>query len=148
MVQLTALIDYFSNTVALLIKHNTEGAFQLLLNKPIDVVWIELPKDKAFVSLINKEIIESGAEGQDRLCFINIINSALEVYIRVISNIALTNHLEIIEGRPLGLFLLRWATQVGSMRASGAKFEPINGCVLKPNATQLSARIRNNLRKH
>ena len=107
MVQLTALIDYFSNTVALLIKHNTEGAFQLLLNKPIDVVWIELPKDKAFVSLINKEIIESGAEGQERLCFINIINSALEVYIRVIGNIALTNHLEIIEGKPLGLFLLR-----------------------------------------
>ena len=82
MVQLTAPVGYFSNTVALLIKHNTKGALQLLLNKPLDVIWIELPKDKAFVSLINNKIVQSGAAGHDWLCFINIINSALEVHIK------------------------------------------------------------------
>ena len=66
--------DYFSHTVTLLIEHNDQGAFGLVINKPLDEELSDLLADKELYCPQGITVLESGPVEQNRLFFLHTTN--------------------------------------------------------------------------
>jgi putative transcriptional regulator len=89
--------DYFSHTVTLLIEHNREGAFGLVINKPLDADLAELLGHQIAQCPPNITVLESGPVEQDRLFFLHTTETMIEGSIGIANNLALTTSLDILD---------------------------------------------------
>tara|TARA_B110000503_G_scaffold87056_1_gene132395 strand:+ start:419 stop:919 length:501 start_codon:yes stop_codon:yes gene_type:complete len=89
--------DYFSHTVTLLIEHNRDGAFGLVINKPLDAELAELFGHQIVQCPPNITVLESGPVEQDRLFFLHTTETMLEGSIGIADNLALTTSLNILD---------------------------------------------------
>ena len=97
--------DYFSHTVTLLIEHNEDGAFGLVVNRPLDASLAELlvdqdlaDADPAFASI---PLMESGPVEQNRLFFLhgslNSEDDDFENSFRINDQAVLTTSLDLLQ---------------------------------------------------
>lgn len=63
--------DYFSHTVTLLIEHNDEGAFGLVINKPLDTELISMFEEQQIISVDEVTLLETGPVEPNRLFFLH-----------------------------------------------------------------------------
>jgi putative transcriptional regulator len=89
--------DYFSHTVTLLIEHNKDGAFGLVINKPLEVDLAELLDDLAMQCPPNITVLESGPVEQNRLFFLHTTQAMFESSVSIADNVALTTSLDILD---------------------------------------------------
>jgi putative transcriptional regulator len=89
--------DYFSHTVTLLIEHNKDGAFGLVINKPLDVDLAELLGDQIAQCPPNITVLESGPVEQNRLFFLHTTEAMFESSVGIADNVALTTSLDILD---------------------------------------------------
>ncbi|MDA9679824.1 YqgE/AlgH family protein [Gammaproteobacteria bacterium] len=88
--------DYFSHTVTLVIEHNRGGAFELVINKTLDLDLVELFGNKIVPCPTNITVLESGPVGQNRLFFLNTKETMFESSININEQLALTTSLDIL----------------------------------------------------
>lgn len=89
--------DYFSHTVTLLIEHNRDGAFGLVINKTLDAELAELLIHHTVQCPPNITVLESGPVEQDRLFFLHTTETMLGSSISIADNLALTTSLDILD---------------------------------------------------
>lgn len=89
--------DYFSHTVTLLIEHNRDGAFGLVINKPLDVDLAELIDDQITQCPPNITVLESGPVEQNRLFFLHTTDVIFESSVGIATNLSLTTSLDILD---------------------------------------------------
>ena len=89
LVALTSLAgDYFQNTLTLLIDHSEQGAFGLIINRPLEYtiwdVFPELPAD------IECPVMEGGPVEQDKMFFLHAGNDTFESTMKIAPGLYLT----------------------------------------------------------
>ncbi len=89
--------DYFSHSVTLLIEHNRDGAFGLVINKPLDVDLAELIDDQITRCPPNITVLESGPVEQNRLFFLHTTDVIFESSVGIETNLSLTTSLDILD---------------------------------------------------
>jgi len=89
--------DYFSHTVTLVIEHNRNGAFGLVINKTLDVELVELLGNQITRLPPNITVLESGPVGQNRLFFLHTKETMFEGSISINDELALTTSLNILD---------------------------------------------------
>ena len=89
--------DYFSHTVILLIEHNRDGAFGLVINKTLETELAELLGNQVAQYPPNITMLESGPVEQNRLFFLHTTEAVFESSFRIADNLALTTSLEILD---------------------------------------------------
>jgi putative transcriptional regulator len=89
--------DYFSNTVTLVVEHNRDGAFGLVINKTLDLDLVELLGNKLVRCAPNITVLESGPIEQNRLFFLHTKESMFESSISINHKLALTTSLDILD---------------------------------------------------
>lgn len=95
--------DYFRDSVTFLIDHNEQGAFGLVINKPIDVkledIFPELQGTHCQVS-----VLEGGPVEQDRIFFLHTADKRYESSLQINPEITLSTSPELIadlvQGKP------------------------------------------------
>jgi putative transcriptional regulator len=89
--------DYFSHTVTLLIEHNRNGAFGLVVNKPLEAELSELLAEHDISCSEHITILESGPVEQNRLFFLHSSEVAFENSIVINGDLTLTTSLDLVE---------------------------------------------------
>ena len=89
--------DYFSHTVTLVIEHNRDCAFGLVINKTLDLDLAELLGNKIVRCPPNITVLESGPVGQNRLFFLHTKETMFESSISINNKLALTTSLDILD---------------------------------------------------
>ena len=89
--------NYFSRSVTLLIEHNRDGAFGLVVNKPIDASLSELLADQDIDCTEEITLLETGPVEQDRLFFLHSNDASFESSIRLNEQLTLSTSLDIVE---------------------------------------------------
>jgi putative transcriptional regulator len=89
--------DYFSRSVTLLIEHNRDGAFGLVINKPIDADLSELLSDHAIVCTQKVDLLETGPVEQNRLFFLHSGEVSFESSIAINEQLTLSTSLDVVE---------------------------------------------------
>ena len=89
--------DYFSHTVTMVIEHNRNGAFGLVINKTLDVDLVELLGNQIARCPPNITVLESGPVGQNRLFFLHTKETMFESSISINDNLAMTTSLDILD---------------------------------------------------
>ena len=89
--------DYFSHTVTLVIEHNSDGAFGLVINKALNVGLVELLGNQIERCPTNIAVVESGPVGRDKLFFLHTKECMFEDSISINDNLALTTSLDILD---------------------------------------------------
>ena len=93
--------DYFSHTVTLLIEHNDQGAFGLVVNMPLDTLLSELlveqgiPFDQHLHDSI--PLMETGPVEQNRLFFLHSSDAHFDNSFTINDEVSLTTSLDLIE---------------------------------------------------
>ena len=90
-------VDYFSLTVTLVLEHNKEGAFGLVINKTMDLDLVELLGNKIVRCPPSVTVLESGPVGQNRLFFLHTKETMIESSISINDKLALTTSLDILD---------------------------------------------------
>ena len=88
--------DYFSHTVTLVIEHNRNGAFGLVINKTLNLDLVELFGNKIVRCPPNITELESGPVGQNRLFFPHT-KKPIESSISINDKLAMTTSLDILD---------------------------------------------------
>ncbi|MBO6557480.1 MAG: YqgE/AlgH family protein [Pseudomonadales bacterium] len=89
--------DYFSHTVTLLIEHNDEGAFGLVINKPLDEELSDLLADTALTCPQGITVLESGPVEQNRLFFLHTSDQTFENSHPINDHVSLTTTLDVFD---------------------------------------------------
>ncbi len=89
--------DYFSHTVTLLIEHNRDGAFGLVINKPLDLNLAELLGDQIAQCPPDITVLESGPVEQNRLFFLHTTETLFESSVGIADKLALTTSLDVLD---------------------------------------------------
>ena len=89
--------DYFSRTVTLLVEHNRDGAFGLVINKPLGAELSELLADHEISCDEHVTLLESGPVEQNRLFFLHSGEVSYENSIALNDKLTLTTSLDIVE---------------------------------------------------
>ena len=93
--------DYFSHTVTLLIEHNEDGAFGLVVNRPLDATLAELLGDQELLEdaaiFDNIPLMESGPVEQNRLFFLHSHDGKLDNAYPVNDRIVLSTSLDLVQ---------------------------------------------------
>lgn len=89
--------DYFSHTVTLLIEHNRDGAFGLVINKPLDVDLAELLGDQIARCPPDITVLESGPVEQNKLFFLHTTETMFENSVGIAENVALSTSLDLLD---------------------------------------------------
>ena len=89
--------DYFSHSVTLLIEHNPDGAFGLVISNPLDADLAELLMDQNMVCPPGIGLLESGPVEQNRLFFLHSTDVAFENSVSVNEHIALSTSLDVLD---------------------------------------------------
>lgn len=87
--------DYFAGTVSLLVDHNDEGAFGLIINRPLIT-----PLAQLFPQMSGKfdcPVLEGGPVEQNRVFFLHEAGSLFESTFKVSDSIYLTTSADFIE---------------------------------------------------
>jgi len=87
--------DYFGGTVSLIVDHNEEGAFGLIINRPLDQ-----DIDELFIEITNGfncPVLLGGPVEQDRVFFLHPTGTYFESTIEISDEIALTTSTDIID---------------------------------------------------
>lgn len=101
LVALTTLAgDYFQNTLTLLIDHSEQGAFGLVINRPLEYsiwdVFPELPGD------IDCPVMEGGPVEQDKMFFLHGGNDTYESTMKVSPDLSLTTSRDLVDAMHQG----------------------------------------------
>ncbi|MCB1646066.1 MAG: YqgE/AlgH family protein [Pseudomonadales bacterium] len=80
--------DYFSNTISLLVDHNAEGAFGLMINHPLDIEPGELIP--ALDGRFTCQVFEGGPVEQNRLFFLHSCDQSYDDTLPVSEDICMT----------------------------------------------------------
>jgi putative transcriptional regulator len=89
--------DYFSHTVTLLIEHNRNGAFGLVINKNLDADLAALLGNQVAHCPPNITVLESGPVEQNRLFFLHTTEAMFEGSVGIADKFALTTSLDIVD---------------------------------------------------
>ena len=89
--------DYFSHTVTLLIEHNRNGAFGLVINKNLDADLAALLGNQVAQCPANITVLESGPVEQNRLFFLHTTEAMFDVSVGIADKFALTTSLDILD---------------------------------------------------
>ncbi len=87
--------DYFSHTVTLLIEHNEEGAFGLVINKPIEGQLSDLLADDSLNCPTDIALLETGPVERNRLFFLHSSEVTFENSIAINEHLLLTTTLDV-----------------------------------------------------
>ncbi len=88
--------DYFAHTVTLLIEHNRDGAFGLVVNKPLDADLSELLVDYDIECNETVTLLEMGPVEQNRLFFLHSSDGEYESSVAINDQITLSTSLDIV----------------------------------------------------
>lgn len=88
--------DYFAHTVTLLIEHNPDGAFGLVINKPLDADLSELLTDYDIECTEKVTLLETGPVEQNRLFFLHSSDIKYESSVAINDQITLSTSLDIV----------------------------------------------------
>ena len=87
--------DYFKDTVTFLIEHNEEGAFGLVINKPVAIALADIiPQLEE--SYCNVSVLEGGPVEQDRIFFLHTPEKQYEASLLINPEISLTTSPDLI----------------------------------------------------
>jgi len=115
--------DYFSNTVTYIIEHTDEGAFGVIINRPIDLDFGDL---FATIPAANKcllPVLDGGPVGKDRIFFLHDSDVEYE-YTQVLSDdISLTTSQDIVYDLVAGTCPTRVLTLLGYAGWDGGQLE-------------------------
>jgi putative transcriptional regulator len=89
--------DYFARSVTLLIEHNRDGAFGLVVNKPLEADLGELLKDHSIECNEDVTLLESGPVEQNRLFFLHSSEVSYESSVAINADIILSTSLDIVQ---------------------------------------------------
>ena len=93
--------DYFTQTVTLLIEHNDNGAFGLVVNRPLDATLADLMADQEYEFDINDHdqipLLESGPVEQNRLFFLHSGDAHFSNSVRINDDISLCTSLDLLQ---------------------------------------------------
>ena len=89
--------DYFSHTVTLLIEHNEQGAFGLVLNKPLDSELSDLLVDSELQCPSGIAVLETGPVEQNRLFFLHTGDRMFENSHPINEHVTLTTSLDVFD---------------------------------------------------
>lgn len=91
--------DYFHNSVSLIIDHNTEGAFGLMINRQVDATLAELFPDLADQDLtdVNCPVLEGGPVQQDRVFFLHDASHEYQSTFKVSDDIWLSTSMDLLQ---------------------------------------------------
>lgn len=92
--------DYFANSVSLLVDHNDEGAFGLIINRPLKTRLSELLPDIGSES--DCHVLEGGPVDQNRIFFLHEGGPEFESTFKVSDAIYLTTSADFIERMKAG----------------------------------------------
>ena len=88
--------DYFARSVTLLIEHNRDGAFGLVVNKPLDANLSELLSDYDIECNETVILLETGPVEQNRLFFLHSSDVNYENSVAINDQITLSTSLDIV----------------------------------------------------
>lgn len=92
--------DYFQNTVSLLLDHNEQGAFGLIVNQPLDNDISDIfPELKGCFQC---PLMEGGPVEQDRIFFLHPTGQLYESTLEVSDEVSLTTSLDFVESMRTG----------------------------------------------
>ena len=86
--------DYFQSSVTLLIEHNDEGAFGLVINKPTDLMLGDLIEDLEHNPLT---VMSGGPVEQDRLFFLHSPDCSFDESVTINDEIVITTSPDLID---------------------------------------------------
>lgn len=89
--------DYFSHSVTLLIEHNKDGAFGLVISNPLDADLSNLLEDYDKQVTEGIPVMESGPVEQNRLFFLHSTETAIDNALPINDKIALSTSLDVLE---------------------------------------------------
>lgn len=92
--------DYFENAVSLLVEHNEEGAFGLMINRPL-----KTPIEEIFPNVASKftcPVMEGGPVEQNRVFFLHETGPTFESTLVVSDDVSLTTSADFIESMTAG----------------------------------------------
>lgn len=92
--------DYFEDAVSLLVEHNDEGAFGLIINRPLKTGLVELFPEVE--GKFNCPVMEGGPVEQNRVFFLHEPVSQYESTLMVSDDIALTTSADFIDAMKAG----------------------------------------------
>lgn len=95
--------DYFSHSVTLMIEHNSDGAFGLVINKPLTIDLAELLSDQAVDCPPGITLLESGPVEQNRLFFLHSADVSFNTSIPINNELTLSTDLSVLESFAGGL---------------------------------------------
>ena len=88
--------DYFAHSVTLLIEHNRDGAFGLVVNKPLDANLSELLSEYDIECNEEVTLLETGPVEQNRLFFLHSSDAKYESSVAINDEITLSTSLDIV----------------------------------------------------
>lgn len=89
--------DYFSHSVTLLIEHNEDGAFGLVINKPIDGELSDLLEGDDPLKGQHVALLESGPVERNRMFFLHSSDRTYESSLAINDDVTLTTSLDLID---------------------------------------------------
>ncbi len=89
--------DYFSHTVTLLLEHSEQGAFGLVINRPLDADLAALLADHDIECNRQVTLLESGPIEQERLFFLHGEPTNYADSIAINDQVALSTSLDVVE---------------------------------------------------
>ncbi len=89
--------NYFSHTVTLLLEHNRDGAFGLVINKPLEEDLAELLEGHIAQCPPNITVLESGPVEQNRLFFLHTTEAMVESSVRITDDVAVATTLDLLK---------------------------------------------------
>ncbi len=92
--------DYFEHSVSLLIEHNAEGAFGLIINRPLKTKLAELFPDVE--GRFTCPVMEGGPVEQNRVFFLHETGIEYDSTLQISDDIALTTSVDFIEAMKAG----------------------------------------------
>lgn len=103
--------DYFEGSVSLLIEHNEEGAFGLIINRPLKTRLAELFPE--VLGQFNCPVLEGGPVAQDHVFFLHEPVAEFESTLKVSDEVYLTTSADFISGMTRGSAPLRTLAILG-----------------------------------
>lgn len=115
--------DYFSRSVTLLIEHNRDGAFGLVISNPLDADLAEALADQDLVCPADITLLESGPVEQNRLFFLHSTDVSFENSVNINQEVALSTSLDVLDGLNAGRIPRDFVACLGYAGWSGGQLE-------------------------
>lgn len=96
--------DYFHHTVSLLIDHNAQGAFGVVINRPVEITLSELFPDFSPGEAADAQcpVLEGGPVQQDRVFFLHESSHEYQSTFRISDDIYLTTSTDLLKDLSYG----------------------------------------------